>query len=78
MTVANLHLSKRHNTEELGNPKKDTRFQDDTDDTLPSHQVESSSLVCADFCLNNSFSSTRDSSKGFLLRHNLPSYVTVS
>ena len=25
MTVANLHLSKRHNTEELGNPNKETR-----------------------------------------------------
>ena len=31
--------------------------------------------MCADFCLNISFSFTRDSSKGFLLRHNFPSYV---
>ena len=34
-----------------------------------------SSLVCADICLNICFSFTRDSSKGFLLRHNFPSYV---
>ena len=34
-----------------------------------------SSLVCADMRLNICFSFTRDSSKGFLLRHNFPSYV---
>ena len=37
-----------------------------------------SSLVCADFCLNISFSFTRDSSNGFLLRHNFPSYVVYA
>ena len=37
--------------------------------------IEKSSLMCADFCLNISFSFTRNSSKGFLLCHNFPYYV---
>ena len=38
-------------------------------------KCEVSSLVCADICVNISFSFTWDSSKGFLLRHDFPSYV---
>ena len=40
--------------------------------------MQDSSLVCADVRLNIRFSFTRDSYKGFLLRHNSFSYVIVS